>query len=149
MAEARSKRMQVVLMLAQRREDEASDRLRDYREQVQQAKNQLQELQDYAEDYRQKVAGQKTELRIHELVSYRNFLQRLAEAEQEQLTKLQRMLEVCDQLEQQWRQLYQQRKSLEDLIGRLKLEEGAAVEKRLQKELDEFASQAAQRKKQS
>ena len=145
MAEKRSQRFKVVLMLAERREKEVATRLGNYQQQIQAEQRQLVQLREYNQDYIQQIKGRRQSLNSRELISFRSFLQHLGEAEQEQVNKVERMLQVLERLQQEWRNKYQYRQSIEELIRRFSQEESAHLEKQLQKELDELAAQNHQR----
>lgn len=140
MAESRAKRMQVVLTLAIRQEDEAAEKLRQFRDQLAQEEQQLQDLRDYANQYLQAQGGLRQGVLAHELINYSSFIHRLNEACTEQEAKVQRMQTLLANLQKQWQIKHQKRKSIEDLIKRLQHEDDVILEKRLQKELDELSS---------
>lgn len=140
MAESRAKRMQVVLTLAVRQEDEAAQKLSQFREQLAQEERQLQELRDYTAQYLRERNGMSTGVMGHELINYSLFIQRLNEACTDQENKVQRMHNLQLNLQKQWQIKHQKRKSIEDLIKRLQHEDDVVLEKRLQKEMDELSS---------
>lgn len=140
MAESRAKRMKVVLTLAERQEEDAAEKLRQYRDQVALEERQLQELRDYATQYLQAQGGLREGILPHELINYSSFIHRLNEACTEQEGKVLRMQSLMSNLQKQWQIKHQKRKSIEDLIKRLQHEDDAILEKRLQKELDELSS---------
>lgn len=142
MAQSRSQRMQVVLVLAERKEQQAGQQFSQYRAQVDAEKEQLRQLEDYAAQYLNTYSERKTGVRPHELIAYSSFIQRLAAARKDQETRIARMQLNLNRLQQLWQQAYQKRESLKDLIARLHQEESVALDKRLQKELDELVGQA-------
>lgn len=141
MAESRAKRMQVVATLAKKQEDEAANKLSQYRDQVAQEQRQLSELRDYAGQYLNAQGALRSGVLAHELINYSSFIHRLNEACTEQEAKVARMGKQLDALQQQWRIKHQKRKSIEDLIVRLQHEDDLMADKRLQKELDELSAQ--------
>lgn len=145
MAEPRSKRMQIVLALADRHEQAAAQRLGSYREQVNAEQEQMRQLEEYAAHYLESYGSLKAGLYAQELISYSNFIQRLDGAKKEQRAKLDRMLQILEQVQQDWREKHQRRKSVQDLITRMRYEENDVLEKRLQKELDDLSAQQFQR----
>ena len=145
MAVSRAKRMQVVLTLAVRQEDEAAKKLSQFREQLAQEEKQLADLRDYSAQYLQAQGGLREGVLAHELINYSSFIHRLNDACKEQEAKIARYLVMQDNLLKQWRIKHQKRKSIEDLIARLEHEDNLVMEKRLQKELDELTSQQLQR----
>ena len=145
MAEPRSQRMQIVLMLAERHEQAAAQRLGNFREQVNAEQEQLRQLEEYAAHYLDTYGSLKTGLHAQDLISYSSFIQRLGDAKKEQQAKIARMMQVLDQLQQEWRDKHRRRESIQDLIARLRYEENDVLEKRLQKELDDLSAQQFQR----
>jgi flagellar FliJ protein len=145
MAESRAKRMKVVLTLAERQEDDAANKLSQFRDQLAQEERQLAELRDYANQYLHAQGELRQGVLAHELINYSSFISRLNEACREQESKVERYKVILDSLQQQWRIKHQKRKSIEDLITRLQQEDNLLLDKRLQKELDELSSQQLQR----
>lgn len=145
MAESRAKRMQVVLSLALRQEDEAAKKLGQFREQLAQEERQLVELRDYADQYLHTQGALREGVLAHELINYSSFINRVNEACREQEAKVERYKVLFQSLQQQWRIKHQKRKSIEDLISRLQREDNLLLDKRLQKEMDELSSQQLQR----
>lgn len=147
MAESRAQRMQVVLTLAVKQEDEAAQKLRQYRDQLAQEERQLADLRDYATQYLNAQGNLREGVLAHELINYSSFIGRLNEACREQEVKVVRMTALLDSLQQQWRIKHQKRKSIEELIVRLQQEDNLLLDKRLQKELDELSAQQLQRQR--
>lgn len=146
MAESRAQRMQVVLTLAQRHEDTAAKHLSECRDLLATEQRQLAELVEYRDQYLQAQGETRTGVYAQELINYSHFISRLGDACREQEAKVVRTQNSLVALQQQWSQKYQKRKSIEDLIARLKLEDNALLDKRLQKELDELSAQQLQRR---
>jgi flagellar protein FliJ len=142
MAESRAKRMQVVLTLAEREEEQAGQQLSQCQAQVAAEVEQLRQLDEYAAQYLTVYGERKTGIRPHELIAYSGFIQRLGEAKKEQEGRLKRIQAQMDKLQQAWRVAHQKCKSIKELIDRLKLEESTLIDKRLQKEMDELVGQA-------
>lgn len=146
MAESRAKRMQVVLMLAERKEQEVGDQLNKQRQLVDAEQEQLRQLQEYADQYRHNYSGRKTNVRPDELIAYSGFIQRLSEACLDQQAKVERQQKVLDRCQQLWRIAHHKCESIKELIERLQQDENALVDKRLQKELDELVGQQYSRR---
>lgn len=149
MAESRAKRMQVVLTLAVRQEDEAAKKLSQFREQLAQEERQLVDLREYANQYLSAQGELRQGVLAHELINYSSFINRVNEACREQEVKVERYKILLESLQQQWRIKHQKRKSIEDLITRLNQEDNHLLDKRLQKELDELSSQQLRRQSDS
>lgn len=146
MAETRAQRMQVVLTLAQRHEDEAARRLGDCRDSLAAEERQLADLVEYRDQYLTAQGEPRTGIYAQELINYSHFIARLVDACREQEGKVARTQAALAMLQQQWREKYQKRQSIKDLITRLQQEENLLLDKRLQKELDELSAQQLQRR---
>lgn len=142
MAESRAKRMQVVLTLAERQEQQAGQQFSLYRVQVDAEVEQLRQLEEYASQYLDTYTGRKTSVRAQELIAYSGFIQRLGEACKEQEARLAKMQANLSKLQGVWQIAYQKRESIKGLIKRLETEQELLNDKRLQKELDELVGQA-------
>jgi len=146
MAESRSKRMQVVLTLTERSEQQAGERLGQFTVQVDAETEQLRQLDEYADQYLNVYGSRKVAVKPQELIAYSGFIQRLAEARKEQQARLERMQLQLERYRQAWRIAHQKTESIKELITRLQQEENAVLDKRLQKELDELVGQAYSRR---
>lgn len=146
MAESRAKRMQVVLTLAERNEQQAGQQLSQFTLQVDAEAEQLRQLDDYAAQYLNTYANRKTAVKPQELIAYSGFIARLGEARKEQQARLERFQLQLERLRQAWRIVHQKTESLKELIVRLQQEDNALLDKRLQKEMDELVGQAYSRR---
>lgn len=142
MAELRSQRMQVVLVVAERKEQQAGREFGQCKAQVEAEAEQLRQLDDYAAQYLRTYSERKTAIKPQELIAYSGFIQRLGDARKEQQARLNRMQASLEKYQQAWQLAYHKREAIKTLITRLQVEEGAMVDKQLQKELDELVGQA-------
>jgi flagellar protein FliJ len=140
MAKTRSQRMHIVLTLAQKAEDDAAQKVKEQAELLRQEIQQLDELKSYSGQYLQSYANLRDGVSAQEMINYSGFISRLADAIKEQENKKERIQQGLDKLKQVWAETHQKRKALNDLIDRLKKEESTALEKLLQKEMDELAN---------
>jgi len=145
MAVKRAQRMKLVLQLAERAERDAADALQQYREKLQQAEAQLQQVADYQAEYIGKLNKKKTPKNAAEMLNDRQFLQQLSEAQQAQQERFTQLERQQPHFLSNWQTLYQRRKNIEKLIARLHKSEDQVAEKQLQKEMDELAMLAQQR----
>lgn len=141
MAVKRSKRMEVVLTLAKRAEDDVAKRLGQIQQEVSQGEDQLKQLQEYNEAYKQELQAKTQGLSGQDMINSRSFLQRLGSAEQEQQGRMTQMRALQDSVRQQWHLKHHYRQSISDLIERTRKSENFVEEKRLQSQLDELATQ--------
>jgi flagellar protein FliJ len=146
MVESRAKRLQVVLMLAERKEQEAAQQLSQQRVLVTAEEQQLRELEDYAKQYLQTYSARKVDVRPHELIAYSGFIQRLGEACKEQQAKVERLIIILDKIQLRWRTAHYKCEAIKELILRLERDENVLLDKRLQKELDDLTNQQYSRK---
>lgn len=144
MAELRSKRLGVVLTLAEREEEKAATRLQQARAMLADERAQLAELEGYHEDYRAIIASQRQSISVQSLITYRHFLGELSRSVDAQQLKITQTDLQCQRLLQVWQQALHRKKSIEDLIARLRVEEDAVAEKRLQQVMDELTAIARQ-----
>lgn len=128
--------------MAVKAQQDVADLMAQQNQKVAVERDQLQQLQQYSEEYQQQVASNNKGLRAQELISSRAFLQRLTNLQVNQQQKIQQLSAVIDQLTAEWQKRYHRRKSIENLIERLKTEESAELDKQLQREIDELSSQA-------
>lgn len=140
MPKTRSQRMHIVLTLAQKAEDDAAQKVKEQADILQQEIRQLEELKSYSGQYLQAYANLRDGVSAQEMINYSGFINRLAEAIKEQENKKERVRQGLDKLKLLWAEKHQKRKTLNDLIERLKKEESVALDKLLQKEMDELAN---------
>lgn len=141
MAESRAKRMKIVLILAEQREQAAARQLGEWRKQLVAEQAQLQQLTEYRDHYQQIYAERSQVRSANDLLTYSSFLQRLVVACAEQEQKIVLVQRQHDMSLQAWQRSYHRRQSIAQMIDRLQNDELLALEKRLQKELDEQATQ--------
>ena len=140
MAELRSARLGVVLTLSEREEEQAATRLQQGRAVLEREQSQLLELQGYHAEYEQTIAAQRLQISVQTLVTYRHFLGELSRSVDAQALRVKQADAQCLRLMREWQQAFHRRKSIAELIERLRLEEDAHAEKQLQKLMDELTS---------
>jgi len=145
MAEGRAQRLRVVLLLAQREEDAAAQQMGKARDLVVEEEQQLVQLHEYRHQYVMDYQRQRSGVQPQVFMSYSGFIQRLSQAVAGQEQKLAQLEAQLHQLQAVWQEKHHRRKTLSDLINRLQQEEDAALEQRLQRELDDLAAQAFSR----
>ncbi len=140
MVVVRSKRMAIVLTLAERAEATAAQRLQEARHQCQMDEDKLQELKEYHQDYADQIDQRREGLTAQIIMTYRHFLQQLEQSVEVQGAKVKQAGLLCERLLVEWQQLYHRRRSIGELIERLQKTESSILEKRLQKEIDELTT---------
>lgn len=137
---SRSKRMTVVLDLAQREQGLAAKNLEAHQQQLNQEQARLQQLESYYQDYESKVGSVQTTLRASELANNRRFLGRISEAKCQQQVQITQLRKHYEAAKQHWMTCHLKQENLVKLIERYRQEEGLAQEKSEQKQLDELVN---------
>ncbi len=145
MATKRSQRLGVVLMLAERHEQEAADYLAKHQALVNEQRQKAEELVEYRSGYVVQYASSQGGMRPDDLLRYSQFIQQLGDAIKQQEQALAQLSEQLAKLRQHWHGQHLRRRAIEDLIVRLRKGEDQAAEKQLQKQLDEMAQAAGKR----
>lgn len=139
MSVKRSKRMMLVLDMAQRAEDSAAQALEQARQATQQTEQQLQQISQYQRDYELQLNQPKAGVSVQALMNDRQFLAQLMGVVATQKSQLQQLRDNESNQLHNWQLCYQRRKNIEKMIAGLKSEEDAQLEKQLQKEMDELS----------
>lgn len=142
----RSERLQVIERLAKQREEQAAQALQQARAQLAQEVQQLEELAGYQQEYHNALqASGSGGVSIEQWRRTQGFIDQLE-------TVMVRQRQVIGQWQQQeaklvahWQSLYQRRKTLNQLVERVSLDELIEADRREQKALDEVVSQMRQR----
>ncbi len=136
----RSQRMQPVIELARRKEQEVLRRCGQAQQRIDEALGKLSQLQDYAAEYRQRGSGAVV-LDLVQLQSSRHFLERLGHAMTQQQAEVERLHRAAAVLRQEWVQARRYRESLDDLAARYRQEEQVAQERAAQHQADDLSGQ--------
>ena len=136
----RSKRLAVVLDLAERAKDQAAQEFELARQQCLQEEQKLTQLIDYYRDYQQSFALKKN-LRVEELVKQRGFLEQLAQAQKQQQALIRSAQATLETKRVAWQKCHIKHKNLAELINRYRGQEELALSKKEQKMLDEWFQQ--------
>lgn len=140
MAVKRSQRMGVVLRMVVREEERAAAQLEQSRVQLSQAQQQLQQVEEYHQGYVDALNQPKSGQSAYSMINDRRFLEQLSFVCRTQASQIEKLRQNEDTCLHNWQQCYQRRRNIEQLIEKLKLGENQAMEKQLQKELDELSS---------
>lgn len=136
----RSKRLAVVLDLAEREKDQATQEFELARQQCLQEEQKLTQLIDYYRDYQQSFAAKKS-LRVEELIKQRSFLDQLAQAQKQQQALIRSAQANLETKRAAWQKSHMKHKNLAQLINRYRVQEELALSKKEQKMLDEWFQQ--------
>ena len=144
----RSKRIKPVVDVAERQEQEQAQRLGAARRELEQQRQQLEQLILYRDEYaRQFESAGTTGLSVARLQDYRVFLSRLNQAIEQQRAAIARTEQACNEQQQHWLASRTRHQALGKVAERYRDEEHQARERRDQIESDEFALQRHQRNK--
>lgn len=139
----RSKRLQVVLSLEERREQEALERLGQARERLQQQQGQLADLRRYQQEYRERIRQQRQgQVSASLLHSCQAFISQLDTAINQQQRAVDMAAREFESRRQEWLQARERRRGMEMYIDSCRRQEQREQDARDQKLADEAAGQA-------
>lgn len=134
----KSKRLQVVVELAQRKEDECAQALLTITTRHQDARQKLEDLVTYQNEYRARrdemAAGA---LGAMALQNYVVFMDKLAEAVSQQWMTVRNIARQEEELKAEWARRYQKRKKLSELVDGYRGQEDLQLEKRITREIED------------
>lgn len=138
----RSQRLGQLLTLAMRDVELMGGQYRQAMQLLAQAEGKLNQLREYREEYSQRVRdGQGRRVDLAQVQEARQFLCRLADAEQTQTQEVARQRGLVQIAEQAWIDGRQRCRSLEDLIARYRTQEHELLERAEQARTDDLAGQ--------
>lgn len=144
----RSRRLEVVLALEQRREDAALDELTNARQQLQQQQQRLDQLYEYQADYREQMRNsQQGVVPVSRLQGWQAFITQLDQVIQQQQRQVHTASDQFEQKRQQWRDAYERRRGMARHIEACRNQELREQDLRDQKVQDEVAGRAHARKR--
>jgi flagellar FliJ protein len=135
---SKSSRIQLVLELAQRKENtamEALGRAKTYFNQQQQQKRMLDEYRtQYLADLKGSMTGRSS---VTQLMSYQGFIKQLDQAIDQQLLVVKQAEGEFERCKQEWLSCHQKTKGMGDLVTKLQAMEAAQREKQIDKMLED------------
>ena len=140
----RSKRMKVVVEMAQRAEDDAAAQLAKSRQELDEELQRLNDLEHYYQEYDQRFQNTPA-VRADQLSANRQFLQQLRDTCSAQGVQVKRAEHLLEAAKGYWRDQHLKHKNLKNYVEKLRAQEGAVREKLEQKLLDDWVSQSHQR----
>lgn len=136
----RSKRLQVVLELAKRKEDEALKAMQASQTNLNQQNEKLQELVRYQQEYQQALRNAfSSGATAANCATYQHFLSQVGGAIEQQQLVVTLAEEQLDKARKHWQSLYEKQKGMGGLIDRFRDEEDVEIEKKEQKMIDELS----------
>lgn len=144
----RSERLQVVLTLEERKEQQALDRMNDVRRQWQAEQDRLEELQRYQQEYHQQMRQQQQgTVPVARLQGWQSFIARLDRLIGEQQARTRQAEQRVEQARQQWHQAWERRRGMEKYIETCRAQEQFARDQAEQKQADEAAARQFSRRR--
>lgn len=144
----RSKRLQVVLTMEERREKAALEKLADARRQWDEQQQRLNELRTYHADYREQIRrNQQGVVQVSQLQGWQAFVAQLDQIILRQERLVAQAATVMEQCRQAWLQAYERRRGMEKYIVRCRDQEQREQDTREQKQLDDAANRLAARRR--
>lgn len=146
----RSERLQVVLTLEQRKEQQALDRMNDVRGQWQAEQDRLAELHTYQQEYHQQMRQQQQgTVPVARLQGWQSFIARLDVLIRDQQTRVEQAAQRVEQARQQWLQAWERRQGMERYIDTCRAQEQHVRDQAEQKQADEAAARQFSRRRQN
>ena len=144
----RSERLQVVLTLEERKEQQALDRMNDVRRQWQAEQDRLEELRRYQQEYHQQMRQQQQgTVPVARLQGWQSFIARLDRLIGEQQARTRQVEQRVEQARQQWHQAWERRRGMEKYIETCRAQEQSARDQAEQKQADEAAARQFSRRR--
>jgi len=143
----RSKRLQTVLALEKRKEQEALDRMAEVRQQVEAHREQVENLQRYQQEYRNQIrADQQGVVSVNRLQAWQAFIAQLDQVIVVQEKQLRQAEQLFEARRQDWLQAWERRRGMEKYIETCQQQEQREQDLRDQKIADEAAGRAFARR---
>ncbi|MDX1633470.1 MAG: flagellar export protein FliJ [Marinobacter sp.] len=144
----RSKRLEVVLKLEQRREQAALDAMTAARQNLEQQQQRLVELRSYQADYRKQMrASQQGVVSIPKLQGWQAFIVQLDQVITQQERQVSQAENRFEAARKGWQQAYERRRGMERHIETCRQQEERERDQREQKQADEAAGRAFARRR--
>ncbi len=133
----RSERLQPAVDQAERREQEALQRLVEQQQRLTHVQQQLDELQRYREEYSLSNGG----LTVSALLNRQQFVERIDQAMAQQGREVERQQRLTEATRLQWLQAHAREKALDSVVGRYRTLEQQSEQRQEQAEIDERMQQ--------
>lgn len=143
---SRSKRLNMVLEIAERAENKAAEAFEMARRLWHDDQEKMADLQRYYQDYETAFTQPSMRMRAQDIAQQRSFLQQLAEAVRQQQQIVERRKSIADAKQRDWRIAHLKRRALQELVARVRADEQRVLSRKEEKMLDEWFNQTAQRR---
>lgn len=145
----RSRRLEVVLSLEERKEQEALERMGEARKLVEQQREQVDNLNRYQQEYRDQIRGsQQGVVPVSRLQAWQAFIAQLDQVLLQQQKQLDQAEKVFETRRLEWQQAWERRRGMEKYIETCRRQEQREQDLREQKLADEAAGRAFVRRQQ-
>ncbi|SFM17033.1 flagellar export protein FliJ [Marinobacter zhejiangensis] len=144
----RSKRLEVVLTLEERREKAALEKLAEARQGWERHRQRLDELRSYHADYREQIRrGQQGVVQVRQLQGWQAFIAQLDQVIAQAERQLEQAARVMEESRKVWLLAYERRRGMDKYIVRCREQEQRTQEAKEQKQLDDAASRMLTRRR--
>jgi flagellar FliJ protein len=144
----RSRRLEVVLSLEERKEQEALERMGEARKLAEQQGEQVQNLNRYQQEYRDQIRNsQQGVVQVSRLQAWQAFIGQLDQVIRQQQKQLEQAEKVFEARKQEWQQAWERRRGMEKYIETCRQQEQKEQDLREQKVSDEAAGRAFHRRR--
>jgi flagellar FliJ protein len=130
---ARSARLQPAVDQAQRREQDALQRLAEQQRRMAYVQKQLEDLERYRREYTLSAGG----LTVSALLNRQQFVDRIDQAIVQQVREVERQRRVLEAARQQWLQTHARERALDSVVERFRAQEQQSEQRQEQAEMDE------------
>lgn len=139
----RSRRLQPVLALEERKEQEALERMGEARQQLEAHQQQVENLERYQQEYRDQIrASQTGVVAVARLQAWQAFIAQLDLVISQQQKQVQQAEQVFEKRRREWQQAWERRRGMEKYIDSCRQQEQREQDVKEQKQADEAASRA-------
>ena len=143
----RSRRLEPVLALEERKEQEALERMGDARKQAEAHREQVENLERYQQEYREQIrANQQGIVPVARLQAWQAFIAQLDQVIAQQNRQLQQAEQVFEVRRKEWQQAWERRRGMEKYIESCRQQEQRDQDMKDQKLADEAAGRAFTRR---
>jgi flagellar FliJ protein len=133
----RSERLQPAVDQAERREQEALQRLAEQQQRSAYVQQQLDELERYRKEYSLSGGG----LTVSALLNRQQFVERIDQAIVQQRREVERQQQLTETTRLQWLQAHAREKALDSVVGRYRTIEQQSEQRQEQADIDERMQQ--------
>ncbi|WP_372996991.1 flagellar export protein FliJ [Marinobacter sp.] len=144
----RSRRLEVVLSLEERKEQEALERMGEARKLAEQQREQVENLNRYQQEYRNQIRNsQQGVIQVSRLQAWQAFIAQLDQVIRQQQKQLEQAEKVFETRKLEWQQAWERRRGMEKYIDSCRQQEQKEQDLREQKLSDEAAGRAFSRRR--